>query len=143
MPSDGRRLPVEPIEPDALTPIYRTGAPRYRAGPPEAVPDPMYSLLAAFDFLVRRGVGPNAWARSLAENPLAFMLDAMQDGVRVLHGDQGVVYQNRAAEAFPEFRNADSAQGVLVEQDGALLRRRMTYADGNREVTVEVISRRR
>jgi hypothetical protein len=43
-------------------------------------------LLAAFDLLSRRGVGPRAWATPFRDDPIAFLLDSMSDAVTLLWG---------------------------------------------------------
>ena len=78
-------------------------------------PDPMQALLEAFSIVSQRGDGPNAWGTPLSVNPLAFLLDAIDESVRVVSEHGEVLFQNRAA------------QGARFEQADPLLRRTMAF----------------
>ena len=59
--------------------------------------EPMEALLEALLRLSRRGEGQAAWAPSLADNPLIFLLDAMGDAVILRTRAGNMVYANPAA----------------------------------------------
>jgi PAS domain-containing protein len=136
-----RRSLVEPIEEVALARRYHFTTP-VPTRPHESRPDPIQALLAAFQSLARRGVGPDAFAAPFAESPLTFLLDTIQDAVLVRWADGTVAYRNRAAEALTALGSEDSYPQYT--QDGVTYeRRRMRYREGATQVVVEVISRSR
>jgi len=49
----------------------------------EAPPPPVVPLLAALQHLAFRAGDPGAWATPLADDPIAFLLDAMSEAVNV------------------------------------------------------------
>ncbi len=139
MTRTGHRAPVEPIEEAALARRYDFTRP-IPSGRHQPRPDPVRALLAAFRALARRGVGPNAFGAPLAESPLTFLLDTIQDAVLVRRNDGTVVYRNRAAESISP-AEADAADARFTQCGVAYERRRMQYREGGAEVVIEVISR--
>jgi PAS domain-containing protein len=136
-----RRPPVEPIEEVALSRRYDFDLFK-RPLRTEMRSDPLTALLSAFRTLARRGVGPNAFGASFADSPLTFLLDTMQDAVLVRRGDGTVVYKNRAAEDLTPI--AGQQTYAEFSHDGSTYERRcMRYLDGDKQVVVEVITRRR
>ena len=83
-------------EPDSLLPVpYR--ASRRMTFVTRRVPDPLFTLLEAFEAIARRSSGPRSWARHISGNPVAFLLDSMSEAV-VLRDDTGrALYRNPAA----------------------------------------------
>jgi len=79
----------------------------------------MLALVDAFSLLTRKGVGPNAWGIPLSTNPLAFLLDTIEEAVRVVSEEGNVLFQNRAALAA-RFEEADPhhRRAMAFETDG-------------------------
>src|SRR3954471_20416264 len=75
----------------------------WRPPPDESdrTPDPigaeMVYLLGAFQRLRQRGEGPATWAAPLSADPVAFLLDAMSDGVALWDAAGELLSCNRAA----------------------------------------------
>jgi hypothetical protein len=57
----------------------------------------MSSLLHALGLLRRRGTGGLAWSTPFHDDPIAFMLDSINDGLNVWSSDGDLVFQNRTA----------------------------------------------
>jgi PAS domain-containing protein len=134
------KSPVEPIDEVHLAKRYDFSLPRIRSAPPPHT-DPLVALMSAFRALTRRGVGPHAFGATFADSPLAFLLDSIQDGVLIRRSDGSVMYRNRAAETLsPAAGNETLTRytegGVTYE------RRQMRYLEGDRQVIIEVVSRR-
>ncbi len=55
------------------------------------------SLLHALRLLSRRGIGGLAWSTPFHDDPIAFMLDSMNDALNVWDADGKLVFQNRTA----------------------------------------------
>jgi hypothetical protein len=87
----------------------------------------MLALVDAFSFLTRTGVGPNAWGIPLSSNPLAFLLDTIEEAVRVVSEEGDVLFQNRAAH------------GARFREAGPHHRRAMTFETGGRSFVIEVL----
>jgi hypothetical protein len=87
----------------------------------------MLALVDAFSFLTRQGVGPNPWGIPLSRNPLAFLLDTIEDAVRVVSDKGDILFQNRAAHEA-RFREAEP-----------LRRRAMTFETSGRSFVIEVL----
>ncbi len=154
MPADDKRYRFMLMETEGqkerpLPVRYR----RYRGyrPPPPLVPrpnDPMGALLEAFAFLNRRGTGFEAWAPSLIDNPLAFLLDALDDAVLLRDARNGrVLYKNRAARRLPLPRRE---QPAAAPQSGATSEptdepeeptalRKMTFRWGRLNLELEVL----
>jgi hypothetical protein len=75
----------------------------------------------------RKGVGPNAWGIPLSRNPLAFLLDTIEEAVRVVSEEGNVLFQNRAAH------------GARFEEGDLHHRRAMTFETGGRSFVIEVL----
>jgi PAS domain-containing protein len=54
-------------------------------------------LLGAARLLNRRGAGSLAWAAPFRDDPIAFLLDSMSDGMIIWAVGGELLYQNRAA----------------------------------------------
>ncbi len=87
----------------------------------------LLGLLDAIDRLSRRGTGPSAWA-PVFEDPLAFLLDALSDGLLVRGANDEVLFANalatelklgeRAFNPYEEFERAGesyAARGLRLE----------------------------
>jgi PAS domain-containing protein len=132
-------------DPETTLPV-RYQPPRHRVYPPVVVrSEPMELLLEALWRLSLRGEGESAWAPSLSENPLEFLLDAIGDAVVLRREGGATVYANPAARrlAIPEpepFRDPQGVETVELE-GGRFERRRMAFRSGNAELTLEVLRR--
>jgi len=106
--------------------------------------DPLELLLEAFARLSFRSEGAFAWAPALAENPLAFLLDAVSDAVVLRSSSGRAVYANPSArrmvipERWPE---AEAAHEVLQVEDGQYERRCMSFSQGGETFVLEVLRR--
>ena len=99
--------------------------------------DPMGALLDAFALLQRRSYGDEAWAPVLSDNPVAFMLDALEDAIFLRDEESGrLIYSNRAANRLPEHCRCvdDEVAGVPT-----LRCRRMTFRWRSSTLVLEVI----
>lgn len=110
--------------------------------------DPMEVLLEALWKLSHRSEGELAWAPSLADNPLAFLLDAMGDAVIVRQREGGMVYANPAARRMGvepleqiERRRSFVALERLQLDERRYERRCMAFGDGDRALVLEVLRR--
>lgn len=82
----------------------------------------MQSLVRAMSRLQRRGKGERAWTTSVADEPLAFLLDAISDAWMLRERGGKVLFANAAAralsletrptEVYEKFR----AEGKLYER---------------------------
>jgi hypothetical protein len=61
----------------------------------ETEASPVLALLEALRRLSFRGDGPDAWAAPLSQNPLAFLLDAVNEVVNVWTASGELVFSNR------------------------------------------------
>ena len=129
----GKRFRFVLIEESSVSALVRAPARRRRPRTPlpdkPPRPDPMQALLEAFSMISQRGDGPHAWGTPLSVNPLAFLLDAIDESVRIVSQDGEVLFQNRAA------------QGVHFEQADSRLRRAMTFKARGRRIVIEVLYR--
>ena len=132
MPSDRRYRFVLIEETDQRLPVRYRRARSYRAPPPLIPePNPMQALLEAFALLDRRGEGSEAWAPVLADNPIAFLLDALEDAVLVREVEGRLLYRNRAARRL-----------TVASGDEAAPRtdhRRMRFRFGRAQLELEII----
>lgn len=71
------------------------------------------SLLHALRLLSRRGPGGLAWSTPFHEDPIAFMLDSMNDAFNVWDADGKLVFQNRAGLGLGLGRASDAAYEVF------------------------------
>jgi hypothetical protein len=154
MPADDKRYRFVLMETDTGAERLPVRYRRYRAyqPPPPLVPrpnDPMGALLEAFAFLERRGTGFEAWAPALADNPLAFLLDTLDEAVMLRDARSGrVVYKNRAARRLPlperEQPAAAPPPGAANsepadEPEGQTARRKMSFRWGRLNLELEVL----
>lgn len=130
MPSDKRYRFVLIEESDQRLPVRYRRARSYRAPPLIPRPDPMQALLEAFELLDRRGEGSEAWAPVLADNPLSFLLDALEDAVLVREVEGRLLYRNRAARRLP------AASGDVTPHTE---HRRMRFRFGRAQLELEII----
>lgn len=123
---------------------------RYRARRPSfpvwiRQSEPMEALLDAFLRLSWRGVGDHAWAGSLSENPLAFLLDALGDPVIVRRREGRPMYANPAARELPTLEwsvNPYEPELETIEVRGQRYQRRcMSFQQGGEIYLLEVLRR--
>lgn len=129
-------------EPTATLPVryVRRPRPRPRWSLP---PNPFDALWEAFATLERRGVGREGWAPALADNPLTFLLDALDEAVRLREADGRLIYRNPAARRLGLDHLEDASTGVdEIELDQGRFRRRcMVFHRAGRRFVLEVIRR--
>lgn len=132
-------------EPECTLPVLRR---RTRAWPVAPVwlqqTDPMEALLEAFIKLERRGEGNEAWAPALSDNPLSFLLDALDEAVLLRDGAGRALFGNRAAHQLGMARMAAATEPLeeLEVGERRIFRRRMVFRRGDRELIIEVARRR-
>ena len=71
------------------------------------------SLLHALGLLNRRGTGRLAWSTPFHEDPIAFMLDSINDAFNVWDAEGKLVFQNRAGLGLGLGRASDAAHEVF------------------------------
>lgn len=135
---------VEECEP-ALPVLWR---PRPELGaeepsPPRPDQSGMLALLAALGRLGRRGGGPGAWAAPLADDPLAFVLDAMADAINVWSATGQLLYSNRAALELELGWPGGPKVELVGNGDRQYERRCLASTMGGARYFVEVIRRTR
>ena len=64
---------------------------------PQQPPPTLLPLLSALRHLTFRAGEPGAWATPLAQDPIAFLLDAVDEAVNVWSARGELLYSNRAA----------------------------------------------
>ena len=122
LPVRYRRRPTYPLG---------TGSTRYTAR------DPMGALVEAFALLQHRSGGAEAWAPVLSDNPLAFLLDALEDAIFRRDEESGrLLYSNRAARRLPAHCRCED---VAVAGVPSLRCRRMSFRWRNSTLVLEVI----
>ncbi len=125
----GVTLPV-PYQPPAPQPVW------VRA------PDPLDLLVAALYRLSWRGEGEEPWAPALAEDPLAFLLDAIGDAVILREQGGRLMYANPAARRLRLPEQALERELELLELEDARYERRcMTFQHGAARLVLEVLRR--
>jgi hypothetical protein len=67
------------------------------------------SLLHALGLLSRRGTGGLAWSTPFHDDPIAFMLDSMNDALNVWDAEGKLLFQNRTALDLGLGRASDAA----------------------------------
>jgi hypothetical protein len=82
-----------------------------------------HSLLHAVGLLSRRGIGGLAWSTPFHDDPIAFMLDSINDALNVWDSEGRLVYQNRTAMGLGIGRSSDSAYEQF-SSDGRRFERR-------------------
>jgi PAS domain-containing protein len=106
--------------------------------------DPLDLLLEAFWRLSRRGEGEQAWAPSLQDDPLTFLLDAVSDAITLRESGGRLLYANPAARALAGLPESRSYQALEVLQlgDRRFERRCLSLGKGGaRRLVLEVIRR--
>ena len=98
------------------------------------------ALLAAIDLLGLRGEGPEPWAASPSNDPIAFLLDGVADAVSVWR-DSSVFYRNAAAERLGLFRGEATAGPERFESGGRSLERRcLRFRWADSDYTLEIVT---
>jgi hypothetical protein len=96
-------------------------------------------LLSALRHLAFRAGDRGAWATPLAQDPLAFLLDAVDEAVNVWSSDGRLLYSNRAA-ADLDLDCAGTPGVTTFARDGRRFERRCLAFDGyDRTYVVEVV----
>lgn len=146
---DGRRYRFVLVEEDVVLPVpWQPG----REGRLRVVPTseshhgtgPIEALMQALSLLSRRGEGPHAWGVPLSLDPLAFLIDTVDDAILLRDTAGRVVFQNRAAtnlQLGEEGPLPEEASAIEVEGK-TLVRRQMTFRSEGRALVLEVWVRR-
>lgn len=116
--------PVDPQQPPRLL------LPRERA---------VAALLGACELLMRRGPEPGAWTTPFRQDPVAFLLDSMNDAVTLWGPDGVIVYNNRAAEEIGCGRCEDVALKDFVNAGRRYQRRCIRIEHETVEYVLEVL----
>jgi hypothetical protein len=88
---------VEIVEPG---PLVRWHPPEPPPRPKREEPSSAAAFLHALTRLARRGEGGATWAPPLADDPVAFLLDAIGDAVNVWNDSGQLLFSNRWAAAL-------------------------------------------
>ncbi|HXF93647.1 MAG TPA: hypothetical protein VNK46_12900 [Nitrospiraceae bacterium] len=96
-------------------------------------------LIAACTLLACRGPGPQAWTLGYRHDPVAFLLDTIEEAVCLWTTDGARLYRNRAAEVL----NLDWRGCVRLEHlrhnDRDLERRCASFSFGNAAYVLEIV----
>jgi hypothetical protein len=111
---------VEIVEPG---PLVRWRSPEPRVQPEGQEPSSALALLRALGRLARRGEGGAAWAAPLADDPVAFLLDAIGDAVNVWNDAGQLLFSNHAAAAL-QLGSPAGAGVTLLQKDDRQFERR-------------------
>jgi hypothetical protein len=97
------------------------------------------ALLAALVRVTRRAEGPGAWGAPLAEDPVAFLLDAIEEVVNVWDASGRLLFSNRPGT---DLGWPGSARVERVTQGGSRYDRRcLDFTLPSGRYLIEVISR--
>lgn len=96
-------------------------------------------LLAAFQLLARRGSGPYAWTFSYRHDPIAFLLETIEEAVSLWGAAGERLYWNRAAEALNLDWRGCAALEYLRHGDRNLERRCASFSFGDTAYVLEII----
>jgi hypothetical protein len=97
------------------------------------------ALLAALSRSVRRGEGPSAWAAPLSDDPLAFILDAIEEAVTVWDAAGNVLYANRAASGLDLSFPGGTCLEVIELRGRRLQRRCVRFRTGGVDLLLEIL----
>ncbi|RME75218.1 MAG: hypothetical protein D6776_03635 [Planctomycetota bacterium] len=102
------------------------------------------ALVAAFLRIGRRGEGPAGWGAPLADDPIAFVLEALEEPVYVRRATGEVLYRNRAALEIPLPPAPQGQLAAVLETvrcgERVYRRRAVRYGRGAQAVYIEVLS---
>ena len=96
-------------------------------------------LLKACRLLACRGSGPQAWTLSYRHDPIAVLLDTIEEAVSLWGAEGERLYQNRAAEALNLEWRGCAALEYLRQGDRDLERRSVSFTYGSRSYVLEII----
>ena len=96
-------------------------------------------LLKACQLLACRGNGPQAWTLSYRHDPVAFLLDTIEEAVSLWGADGERLYQNRTAETLNLEWRGCAALEYLRQGDRDLERRSVSFTYGSRGYVLEII----
>jgi hypothetical protein len=129
---------------EASTLPVRWQPPESERRPVPTSPSSVAALLRAVQTLMRRGTGPQAWVASYEEDPVAFLLDAVDVPVRLWSADGRLVYQNAAAEHSGRSGGAERTPPAettwVVAGHGAVARRVVRFQHAGERYVLEIVS---
>lgn len=96
-------------------------------------------LLAACHLLSTRGSGSQAWTLWYRHDPVAFLLDAMDEAVTLWAAEGQPLFRNRTAEAFNVAWRGYAAAESFHYGDRDLERRCLAFTLGGRDYVLEII----
>jgi hypothetical protein len=96
-------------------------------------------LLAACQLLSTRGSGQQAWTVWYRHDPVAFLLDAMEEAVTLWTAEGHPIFRNRTAEAFNVAWRGYAALESFQYDDHELERRCLAFTLGSRDYVLEII----
>lgn len=127
-------------QPDAPPPLWRPADATNQARR-DGYDAAIGALFGAMQRLSLRGPSQSGWAVSFREDPVAFLIDAIDDAVRLWGPTGQLVYCNLAAEHL-DLAPATEQSGVLevVEREGRRYeRRKLTFRRDDAQYVLEVI----
>ncbi|MCB9555859.1 MAG: hypothetical protein H6707_07110 [Deltaproteobacteria bacterium] len=101
--------------------------------------DPLETLIEAFIALNRRGEGDRAWAPSLADNAISFLLDGVADAITLERSDGGQIFRNRAAQQRPQKTRRPVPLEELEENGVRIERRCMVFELDGARYMLEIV----
>ncbi len=135
----GNRWRLALVEEQDLLPAPWTPQPGRRRTAASSMEMGAAELIAACALLACRGPGPQAWTLGYRHDPVAFLLETIEEAVSLWTTDGAKLYCNRAAEAL----NLDWRGYVALEQfrrdDRDLERRCMAFSLGEVAYVLEIV----
>lgn len=96
-------------------------------------------LVAACTLLTCRGTGPQAWTFGYRQDPVAFLLDTIEEAVSLWTTEGARLYRNRAAEALNLGWRGYAALERLRQDDRDLERRCISFSLGHASYVLEIV----
>lgn len=118
--------------------------PQSERRPSPRPPTSVAALLRAVQTLMRRGTGPQAWVSSYEDDPVAFLVDAIDAPILLWSPDGKVLYQNLAAQQ-PKWTTAieqpppTQSSRVVIGRD-VVYRRAMRFQHAGEHYILEILS---
>lgn len=101
------------------------------------------ALITALQRVRRRGEGPFAWAAPVADDPLAFILDAIDEAVSLWDTSGNLLYSNRAAVDLDLSYPGGTCLEILDIRGQQMQRRCVRFHAGGVDLLLDILSSRR
>lgn len=96
-------------------------------------------LVAACTLLARRGPGPQAWTFGYRHDPVAFLLETIEEAVSLWTAEGARLYRNRAAESLNLGWRGYAALERLRQDERDLERRCISFSLGHAGYVLEIV----